>query len=45
MAATMFGYAPQRQMFPLMHSRTELSSSPHGSLSSATADMIWPEVQ
>jgi hypothetical protein len=41
----MFGYAPQRQMLPLMNSFTSASSDPHGSFKSATADMICPEVQ
>ena len=45
MAATMLGYAPHRQMLPLMNSRTSSSDGPHGSLRSATADMIWPDVQ
>ncbi len=32
-------------MLPLINSFTAASSGPHGSLSSATADMIWPDVQ
>src|SRR6267378_1091377 len=32
-------------MLPLISSFTAASSGPHGSLSNATADMIWPEVQ
>jgi len=32
-------------MLPLMSSFTAASSGPQGSLSNATADMIWPEVQ
>ncbi len=39
-AATMFGYAPQRQMLPLIASFTSASAGPHGSFRSATADMI-----
>src|SRR5687768_8596245 len=41
----MFGYAPQRHRFPLICSRTSSSVGPHGSLSRAAADMIWPAVQ
>src|SRR5437016_4998974 len=44
-AATMPGYAPHRQMLPLIASRTSSSLGPHDSSSTATADMIWPEVQ
>ena len=32
-------------MLPLISSFTAASSGPHGSLSNATADMIWPDVQ
>src|SRR5260370_28475486 len=32
-------------MLPLISSFTDASSGPHGSLSNATADMIWPDVQ
>src|ERR1700724_3131454 len=32
-------------MLPLISSLTAASSGPHGSLSSATADIIWPDVQ
>src|ERR1700682_4026228 len=32
-------------MLPLINSFTSASSGPQGSLSSATADMIWPDVQ
>src|SRR2546423_8418861 len=39
-AATIPGYAPQRQIFPLIASRTSLSFEPHGSLITAAADMI-----
>src|SRR5882724_12676892 len=41
----MLAYAPQRQILPLINSFTAASSGPHGSLSNATPDMIWPEVQ
>jgi hypothetical protein len=41
----MFGYAPQRQMFPLINSFTSASAGPHGSFNSATPDMICPDVQ
>ena len=44
MAATMPLYAPQRQMLPLMHSRTPIPSG-HPSLRRPAADMIWPGVQ
>ena len=40
MATTMLGYAPQRQMLPLMHSRISAADPVRCSLSSATADMI-----
>ena len=32
-------------MLPLISSFTAASSGPHGSLSNATPDMIWPDVQ
>src|SRR5438093_5965438 len=32
-------------MLPLLSSLTAASSAPQGSLSNATADMIWPDVQ
>src|SRR5215475_5850665 len=32
-------------MLPLISSFTSASSAPQGSLSNATADMIWPDVQ
>ena len=44
-AATMFGYAPQRQRLPLMHSRIEAASAGHPSLRRPTAETIWPGVQ
>src|SRR5207237_7007654 len=44
-AATMFGYAPQRQRLPLMNSRISSSEPARPSCSSATADMICPGVQ
>ena len=42
MAATMFGYAPQRQRLPLIHSRICASFFAWPSLMQATAEQIWP---
>ena len=48
-AATMFGYAPQRQRLPLMRSRISAASSvtPSASASASmpTAEQSWPGVQ
>ncbi len=44
-AATMFTYAPQRQMLPLIHSRISSGDPAWPSSMSAVADMIWPGVQ
>ena len=44
-AAQMFGYAPQRQMLPLIPSRMAPSLSATPSASSATAERICPGVQ
>ena len=44
-AATMFGYAPHRQRFPLTARRTSSAVGDAFSRSSATQDMIWPGVQ
>src|SRR5262249_9632903 len=44
-ASRIFGYAAQRQMLPLMYSAMSSSCVALPSLRSATADMIWPELQ
>src|SRR3954453_5694400 len=43
-AATILGYAPQRQILPLISSRISSSVCARPSLIRATADMIWPGV-